>query len=516
MFQRHCRVMTPTRVLVAGGGPAGSLAASFLAREGIDITLVEKDKFPRYHIGESLLTSVIPVLQFIGALEKVERHGFVKKYGGFFRMKQGEAPGHIDFTQQSRYKHSYQVVRSEFDHILFEHARESGARVHNEAAVTDIDFHDGRPVGALLRRQDGSANRIDVDYLIDATGQAGLLSSRYFKDRHPEDAFANVAVGSYFRGARPYRDVNGAEHPGAFSMEALTDGAGWTWAIPLHDGRLSVGVVLHRDVFRARRSELGSNEAVFLEALKTSPDVTSLLRNATRDGEIRVWRDYSYFAGSYAGPGYRLAGDAAGFIDPLFSTGVHMACMGALSAAATICSEIRGELPAADLERFHHKNLSQAYTRLIVTVAGFYRQLRNQREIVLPGVTSDDFQRAFDFIQPVVSGNIDLNADEVTPDAVERAMRYTTDMMREAHGLETNNRVAKFMTTMDDERMSGRLAAVDGMYIRMTRGRLGVARLGTLESAVAGIRRRVIRGLVNAKRRAFGKTTALERPCETS
>jgi flavine halogenase len=490
-----------TRVLIAGGGPAGAMSAALLAREGVDVTLVERARFPRYHIGESLLTSAIPLMEFVDVFERVRRHGFVKKYDGFFRMKQGELPGHIDFRKLSKYEHSYQVTRSEFDDILLDHARNCGADVHEETAVTDIEFCDGRPVRAALANG-GGASAIGFDYLIDATGHTGLLSSRYLGNRRAEEAFANVAVGSYFRGARPYRDHRGVERPGAFSMEALTDGSGWTWAIPLNGGLTSVGVVLHRDAYRARYRELGSNEAVFTRALETSPDVTSLIGGAAREGEVRVWRDYSYFASSYSGPGFRLAGDAAGFIDPLFSTGVHMAFLGALSSAATICSEIRGEAPAEQLERFHHRCLSQAYTRLAVTVAGFYRQLHNQRDIVLPGITSENFQLAFDLIQPVVSGNLDLNASAITQTALDRAMRYTTDMMLEMHELETNNRVAKFMTTpaMDDERVTGRLAAVDGLYIRLKRGRLGIARLGALETAATEVRRRVIRRLVRAMR----------------
>jgi hypothetical protein len=261
---------------------------------------------------------------------------------------------------------------------------------------------------------------------------------------------------------------------------------------------LSVGVVLHRDVYRERFKQLGSNEAVFEETLKTSPDITALVAPATREDEIHVWRDYSYFANDYAGPGYRLAGDAAGFIDPLFSTGVHMAFLGGLSAAATICSEIRGEAPAAELERFHHRCLSMAYTRLAVTVAGFYRQLHNQQDIVLPGISSDNFQLAFDMIQPVVSGNMDLNSTEITQDALERAMHYASDMMLEMHELKTNNKVAKMMATqaMDDLTGMRALDAIDGRFIRMKRGKLGVGSVGSVQSAVAGARKRLIKSVV--------------------
>ena len=500
-----------TTVLVAGGGPAGSLAAAILAREGVDVTLVEKARHPRYHIGESLLTSVMPILEFVGVKERIELHGFVKKYGGFFRVKQGERAGHVDFTKLSRYKHSYQVLRSEFDELLFDHARQSGAKVQQDTAVGDIEFLARRPVTARLTSADGSVQPIAFDYMVDATGQTGLLSAHYFQNRKPEEAFANVAVGGYFRGAHPYRDHDGVEQPGAFSMEALTDGSGWTWAIPLHDGTLSVGVVLHRDIYRERHKRLGSNELVFERTLETSPDVTALIQDATREGESRVWRDYSYFAEHYAGPGYRLAGDAAGFIDPLFSTGVHMACLGALSSAATICSEIRGELDSEELETFHHRYLSLAYTRLVVTVAGFYQQLHDQDRIVLPGVTSDNFQRAFDLIQPVVSGNLDLNADEVTEDALRRAMHYTKDMMLELHDLETNNKIAKLLVldALDSESGQASSDPIDDLYVRMRRGDLGLSRISEEESSEVAARRRSIRDMV-------ARSTAPSRRSEAS
>lgn len=489
--------MRRSQVLVAGGGPAGSVAATLLAREGVEVTLVERAKHPRYHIGESLLTSALPMFEFMGVKERIERHGFNKKYGGYFRIKHGDRPGHLDFTKLSKYRHSYQVVRSEFDQLLFEHARESGARALEETAVAEVEFDGGRPVAAKLTGNDGSEERLAFDHIVDATGLAGLLTTRYFKNRREEEAFANVAVGGYFRGALPYRDDAGVEHPTDFAMEALVDGSGWIWAIPLHDGLLSVGVVLHRDAYRERFKEQGSNLGVFEWGLSASRDIPPRLESATREGEIRVWRDYSYFAAEYAGPGYRLAGDAAGFIDPLFSTGVHMAFLGGLSAAATICSEIRGDLEAQRLERFHHRCLSQAYTRFAVTVAGFYRQLHDQREVMLPGISADNFQLAFDLIRPVISGDVDLNSDALSDEALENAMRYTTDMMLEGHEITTGNKVASMMLTQAIDDRSGQrpLDAIDGLYIRMKRGQLGIGRLNAMESAAAGLRRHLIRGV---------------------
>ena len=281
-------------------------------------------------------------------------------------------------------------------------------------------------------------------------------------------------------------------------MEALTDGAGWTWAIPLHDGTLSVGTVLGTEALAERRERLGSLDAVFDDALAASPDTTGLTEHAERVGPVRAFRDYSYFAERFGGPGFRLAGDAAGFVDPLFSSGVHMAFLGGLSAAASICSELRDELSVAECERFHHRCLSQAYTRFMVTVAGFYRQLRRQDDIVLPGITRENWQLAFDLIQPVVSGDVDVGADDIPDEVLQRTMKYTTDMMLEAHEFGTDNGVARLMVKRAfDDSVTDRFGAVDGHYIRLRRGRLGVASLGKVGGAAAGVARALIRGVVS-------------------
>ena len=146
-----------TKVLVAGGGPAGSMAAILLAREGIEVTLCEREKFPRYHIGESLLTSAIPLLKFVGAHERVARHGFVVKHGGFFRIRHGEPAGYVDFTKLSRHRHSYQVVRSEFDAILLDHARAQGATVYEQTAVASLEAANSHAATRSVRTRASAA-----------------------------------------------------------------------------------------------------------------------------------------------------------------------------------------------------------------------------------------------------------------------------------------------------------------------------------------------------------------------
>lgn len=366
-------VQDSTQVLVIGGGPAGSTAAGLLVRQGFQVSLAERERFPRYHIGESILPAISPILDLLGAKEKVTAHGFQPKGGTFFFW--GDEEWDIQFADLGGGRTSaWQVVRSEFDQLLLEHAKSLGVRVHEGVTVRDVEFTGDRAAAARWVRTDDPSvdGRISFDYLIDASGRGGVLAARHFKNRRFHDVFKNVAAWAYWAGGKKL--TKGPD--GAIAVCSIP--RGWFWVIPLHDGTYSVGLVTGKDIFNGARNRLGSVEAVYAEAMRECPAVLDLLENATRVSDMRVEQDYSYVAEQFAGPGYLLSGDAACFLDPLLSTGVHLATYSALLAAASVGSILRGEVTEADALTFYNTWYRHAYERLLVLVSVFYESYRGK------------------------------------------------------------------------------------------------------------------------------------------
>ncbi len=364
------RIPISCDVLVAGGGPAGSTAAALLAASGLAVVLVERDTFPRYHIGESLLPSVLKILEILGVRGEVERYGFVLKAGACLSWGRDPEPWFVRFGQLSgEYTYSFQVIRSEFDDLLLKHAGRQGVDVHQRTEVADLEFEDGRPVAATVRSLAGDhTQRISFSHFIDATGRYGLIANRYLKNRRMHTAFRNVAVWAYWDDASRLP----GEFAGAIATIAVKDG--WIWAIPLHDSTMSVGAVLHKAAFAAAKTR-SSVRQVYLDALRGAPVITDLLAGARmREAAPKVETDYSYAAAVFSGPGYFMTGDSACFIDPILSSGVHLAMYSALLAAASIASVRAGSVTDMEAQLFFDAAYRKAYLRFMVFLSQFLDQ----------------------------------------------------------------------------------------------------------------------------------------------
>lgn len=354
-------------VIVIGGGPAGATAATLLAREGRKVALLEKARMPRYHIGESLLPSVLPFLEELGVMAEVERHGFHRKVGQTFVWGRDRAPWELDFRQLDVYPYAYFVERSAFDAILLANARKVGVDVHEDTSVEDLVERDGRVVGVRAQRAGSDVPWFPTaHYVIDASGQ-NALAARKFTQRRWVEGLRNLAIWSYWEGCGRLPD-HAREH-----IVTVSTHDGWIWFIPLADGTTSIGVVTS-DTSELRGEGAGVDLGGYYErAIESAELVGELTRGARRVQPLRTQRDWSYCASRFHGPGFVLAGDAAAFIDPILSTGVHLAMSGGYLAAVATHSALAEPEHAATYFQYFQRSYAAIYRDLLTQVRYFYR-----------------------------------------------------------------------------------------------------------------------------------------------
>ncbi len=322
-------------VIVIGGGPAGSTTATLIAQSGYRVQLFEREKFPRFHIGESLIPETYWVLKRLNMLPKMQASCFVKKFSVQFVSGNGKASAPFYFWDNKPHECSqtWQVVRSEFDQMMLENARDHGVIAHEGVRVLDVIFEGSRAVGVKIKTADGSVHELRATVIVDATGQSGLIQNK-LKLRVWDPVLNKGAIWTYFEGA--YRDTGKDE--GATVVIQTPNKLGWFWNIPLHNDRLSLGVVAPFDyLFKGR----GSHEEVFNEEVENCPAVKERIASAKRVTGYFATKDYSYRATRWAGDGWVTVGDAFGFLDPLYSSGVLLALKSGEMAADAIVEGLK-------------------------------------------------------------------------------------------------------------------------------------------------------------------------------
>ncbi|MEU5259561.1 tryptophan 7-halogenase [Amycolatopsis sp. NPDC021455] len=398
-------------VVVVGGGPGGSTAAGLVAADGHRVLLLEQEHLPRYRIGESLLPATVHgICALLGVRDEVERAGFVRKRGGMFRWGSDPEPWKFAFAASDRMagptSYAYQVERTRFDTILLRNASRLGADVREGHRALGTLRDGGRITGVRYLDDTGREREATARFVVDASGHTSRLHHDVGGVREYSPDFRNLALFGYFRGGARLPE------PDAGNILCAAFADGWFWYIPLAATLTSVGAVVRRDA--AARVQ-GDPETAFRGLIADCPMIRDFLRGVPRATEppydrLRVRKDYSYDRTSLRCPGMVLVGDAACFIDPVFSSGVHLATYSALLAARSINSTLAGLVPEERCFAEFEARYRREFGLFREFLRGFYRLEANQRAYYQYAgrVTGRDERTAFlDLVGGVSSADFD-------------------------------------------------------------------------------------------------------------
>ncbi len=332
--------------IVMGAGPSGSTTATLVAKAGFSVLLVERERFPRRHVGESLMPDIYFVFEKLGILDKLKQSGYAKKVGVQFVNHAGResAPFLFRWNDPNEWSETWHIPRPEFDQMLFDTAAENGADAVQGVRVLDVLLEGERAVGVKLQstNADGSTETREIrsKVVVDATGQSAILSNKLGLRRVNPD-LKKAAIWGHFKGAK--RDT---EHGGVYTIVLHTNQRkSWFWYIPQADDVVSIGVVGDNDYMLKGR---GTPAEVFFQEVDKCPALQWRMEGATQVDELVVAKEFSYLTDRSAGDGWVLVGDAWGFIDPVYSSGVFFALKSGELASECIVDALKANDPSAE------------------------------------------------------------------------------------------------------------------------------------------------------------------------
>ena len=379
-------------VAIIGGGPAGSTAATLLARTGRKVVVCEREKFPRFHIGESLLPFSMAAFEKLGVARKIEEAGFIIKHGAEIVSNDGERGTRFYFKDgfRSQRPTAIQVTRADFDKLLLDHSVESGADVREETSVERLDFHRDK-VDLILKSRAGETETISARYLLDCSGRNAVVGTRFDLKRTYSD-LRKFAIYAHYENVETPAGIDGT----LTRMVRADDH--WFWMIPLSATRTSIGVVMDTAEFKKFDEQPAD---VLNQLIAASPVMSDRMRRAERLSKVHASGDYSYRNRRLHGDRWLLAGDAAGFIDPIFSSGVFLAILGGEQAARALETALEAPDRTRAAFRQYSRQIAAVMNLYLRFVQGWYR-----REFIETMLNPREFFDVVPAVNAVLAGNL--------------------------------------------------------------------------------------------------------------